>query len=320
MEPVLRGMFKEFANGKKVTPSFPRIPYAEAMLKYGSDKPDLRNPLEIVDVTEDFAREDVTFKAFKNVIRAGDVVRAIPAPGAASQPRSFFDKLNEWARGGGRGGPGLRRVRGGGRRAGRQGPDRQVHPGRRPGRRSPKAGAEGRRRACSSPPARRRRPPRSPARRASASATSSELVRQGPVRVLLDHGLPACTSGTRTTRRSTSRTTRSRCRRSSRRNSSPSTPDDRETILGLKAYQYDIVCNGYEMSSGAIRNHRPDIMLKAFAHRRLRRERDRGKVRRHDPRLPLRRAAAWRHRAGHRPHRDAALRRAEPARGHACSR
>ncbi len=69
------------------------------MLKYGSDKPDLRNPLVIIDVTEEFSREDVSFNAFKNVIKAGGVVRAIPAPGAGAQPRSFFDKLNDWAQG-----------------------------------------------------------------------------------------------------------------------------------------------------------------------------------------------------------------------------
>ncbi|MBV9077655.1 MAG: aspartate--tRNA ligase, partial [Methylobacteriaceae bacterium] len=98
MEPVIRETFVDFADGRRVTPTFPRIPYAEAMLKYGSDKPDLRNPLVIADVTDLFTREDVTFNAFKNVIRAGGVVRAVPAPGAAAQPRSFFDKLNDWAR------------------------------------------------------------------------------------------------------------------------------------------------------------------------------------------------------------------------------
>ena len=112
VEPVLRGVFEEFAEGRKVTSVFPRIPYAEAMLKYGVDKPDLRNPLIICDVTEEFSREDVTFNAFKNVIKAGGVVRAIPATGAASQSRSFFDKLNDWARGEGRGGAGLYRLRG----------------------------------------------------------------------------------------------------------------------------------------------------------------------------------------------------------------
>ena len=98
VEPVMRGVFEEFGGGKPVTPKFPCIPYKEAMLKYGSDKPDLRNPLAIADLTEEFNAASVTFNAFKRVIAAGGVVRAVPAPGAASQPRSFFDKLNDWAR------------------------------------------------------------------------------------------------------------------------------------------------------------------------------------------------------------------------------
>ena len=78
VEPVLAGVFEEFANGKSVTkPPFVRIPFAETMLKYGTDKPDLRNPIEIADVSEIFSRPEVEFKAFKN-----KTVRAIPAPGA----------------------------------------------------------------------------------------------------------------------------------------------------------------------------------------------------------------------------------------------
>ena len=92
IEPVLGGLFNEFANGKSVTEGpFPRIPYVEAMLKYGSDKPDLRNPIEIVDVTETFRGSD--FKVFANLVEKGLVVRAIPAPGAGSKSRSFFDKI-----------------------------------------------------------------------------------------------------------------------------------------------------------------------------------------------------------------------------------
>ena len=82
------------------------------MLEYGVDKPDLRNPIKISDVTEIFTRDDVTFNAFKQVVKGGGVVRAIPAPGAARQPRSFFDKLNDWARGRGRAGPRLHHIRG----------------------------------------------------------------------------------------------------------------------------------------------------------------------------------------------------------------
>src|SRR5258706_192771 len=99
VEPVLHGVFDEFANGRSVSPMpFARIPYVESMLKYGSDKPDLRNPIVIADVSAEFNDASVEFKAFKNVIAQGGVVRAIPAPGAALQPRSFFDKLNDWAR------------------------------------------------------------------------------------------------------------------------------------------------------------------------------------------------------------------------------
>src|SRR5438552_9693928 len=98
VEPVMRGVFEEFGGGKPVTQKFPRIPYVEALVKYGTDKPDLRNPLEIVDLSDEFNDENVTFNAFKRVIAAGGVVRGIPAPGAAGQPRSFFDKLIEWAR------------------------------------------------------------------------------------------------------------------------------------------------------------------------------------------------------------------------------
>ena len=97
IEPVFSGLFEEFGNGRQVTPvPFPRIPYDESMMKYGSDKPDLRNPLIISDVTETFRGSD--FQIFARTVEGGGVVRAIPAPGAATRPRSFFDKLNDWAR------------------------------------------------------------------------------------------------------------------------------------------------------------------------------------------------------------------------------
>lgn len=108
MQPVIHELFEQFSGftgEKREVIWCDSIPYKEAMLKYGSDKPDLRNPLEIVDVTEVFARDDVEFKAFKGVIEKGGVVRAIRAPKVADQPRSFFDKLNAWAQG--EGAPGL---------------------------------------------------------------------------------------------------------------------------------------------------------------------------------------------------------------------
>ncbi len=98
IEPVLHGVFEEFSEGRTITPApFPRISYQKAMLDYGTDKPDLRIPLICSDVTQFFAEESVSFKAFQNLIAKGGVVRAIPAPQVGGQPRSFFDKLNAWA-------------------------------------------------------------------------------------------------------------------------------------------------------------------------------------------------------------------------------
>lgn len=98
MEPVIAQVFEAFAEGKPVTPagSFPRIPHAEAMLKYGSDKPDLRNPIEITDVTEHFHGSG--FGIFAGLVESGNVIRAIPAPGAGAGSRKFFDDMNNWAR------------------------------------------------------------------------------------------------------------------------------------------------------------------------------------------------------------------------------
>ena len=110
MEQVIGGVFEEFSafTGTKLEvskPPFARIPYDESMLKYGNDKPDLRNPLLITDVTSVFSRPDVEFRAFKAVLERGGVVRALRVPKVSDKPRSFFDKLNSWAQG--EGAPGL---------------------------------------------------------------------------------------------------------------------------------------------------------------------------------------------------------------------
>ena len=99
IEPVMAGVFEEFANGRTVTkPPFPRIPYDTSMLLYGSDKPDLRNPLIITDVTDYFYDPSLSFSRFRDAIEKGGKVRAIACPEVASRPRSFFDKLQEWGK------------------------------------------------------------------------------------------------------------------------------------------------------------------------------------------------------------------------------
>jgi len=113
MEPVIGGVFEAFAGGRSVTPtgSFPRIPYAEAMLKYGSDKPDLRNPIIISDVSEEFTQSG--FGLFEKIVGTGGVVRLIPAPGTADKSRKFFDDMNDWARSEGHAGLGYVTRKGG---------------------------------------------------------------------------------------------------------------------------------------------------------------------------------------------------------------
>jgi aspartyl-tRNA synthetase len=263
VEPVLRGLFEEFADGKPVTPTFPRIPYAEAMLKYGTDKPDLRNPLVIADVTGEFAREEVTFNAFKNVIKAGGVVRAIPATGAASQPRSFFDKLNDWARG--EGAPGLGYIvfeSEGGALSGK-GPIAKFIPTDVQAAIAAKAGAGAGDAVFFSAG--------EPAK--AATLAGKARIRIGDELRLGDQNRFAFCWITDFPMYEWNEDEK-RIDFSHNPFSMPNydhdafmalDPNDRDRILGITAFQYDVVCNGIELSSGAIRNHRPDIMEKAFA-------------------------------------------------------
>ena len=98
VENLLVNTFKEFSHMKILFNKFPRITYKDAMLKYGSDKPDLRNPLIINDITEIFSREDVTFEIFKKLIKSGSIVRCIVTKNTKDKPRSFFDNIDKWAK------------------------------------------------------------------------------------------------------------------------------------------------------------------------------------------------------------------------------
>lgn len=273
VEPVLRGVFDEFANGRRVTREFPRITFAESMLKYGVDKPDLRNPLIIADVTDLFGREDVAFKAFKGVIASGGVVRAIPATGAAAQSRSFFDRLNDWARS--EGAPGLGYIvfeAENGGLAGK-GPIAKFIPAEVQALIAERVGAKA-----------------GDAVFFSAGAEGKAAGLAGKARIRIGDELGLCDKDQYAFCWITDFPMYEWSDEEKRIDFSHnpfSMPNiDREEflnldldalaaedesgantrkILGIKAFQYDIVCNGIELSSGAIRNHRPDVMEKAFA-------------------------------------------------------
>ena len=98
VEKLFVKLFKNFSNKKILNEKFPRITYFDAMLKYGSDKPDLRNPLLITDLTEVFKREDVKFEIFKKLVKSGSVVRSLITKNTKDKPRSFFDGIDNWAK------------------------------------------------------------------------------------------------------------------------------------------------------------------------------------------------------------------------------
>jgi aspartyl-tRNA synthetase len=263
VEPVLRGVFEEFADGRPVTSEFPKLAYADAMLQYGTDKPDLRNPLRIADVTAEFARDDVTFNAFKKVIKAGGAVRAIPAPGAASQPRSFFDKLNEWARSEMQA-PGLGYVV--------YDEENGLPVGKGPIAKFLSEGAQaGILRATGMGPGdavffAADQPPLAAKLAGAARVRIGDelgLVHQNRFEFCWIVDFPMYEWNEEEKKIDFSHNP------FSMPNLAPEEflaldPADRARVLAVKAIQYDIVCNGVELSSGAIRNHRPDVMKKAF--------------------------------------------------------
>jgi aspartyl-tRNA synthetase len=252
IEPVLAGVFEEFANGRSVTPAgtFPRIPFREAMLKYGSDKPDLRNPILISDVTDHFRGSG--FGLFAKMVETGNVVRAIPAPNTAEKSRKFFDEMNDWARSEGHAGLGYITQKNGelggpiaknhGEEATRKliaelglGPNDGIFFA---------AGKEGQ----------------------AAKLAGAARTRVGELLGLIDENrfdfcwivdFPMFEYDEEAKKVDFSH------------NPFSMPQGELEALetkdpLDILAYQYDIVCNGVELSSGAIRNHRPDIMYKAF--------------------------------------------------------
>ncbi len=251
IEPVLAGVFEEFADGRAVTkPPFPRIAYDEAMLKYGSDKPDLRNPLVIVEASDVFRGS--SFQVFAKAVEAGGAVRAIRAPAVASRPRSFFDKLNDWARGEGKPGLGYVVLEAGAAK----GPIAKFLDAPRLDSLKALTGAgdgDAVFFVCDKP--------LEAAKFAGAVrrklGDEMELIARNEFKFCWIVDFPMYEMNEDTGKIEFS-------------HNPFSMPQgglealETKDPLTIKAFQYDIVCNGVELSSGAIRNHRPDIMYKAF--------------------------------------------------------
>ncbi len=256
IEPVLGGVFQEFASFNRETPRkvsafpFPRIPFAEALLSFGTDKPDLRNPLRIFEVGEVFAGSD--FKVFAGIVAKGGVVRAIRAPKAASQPRSFFDKLNSWAQGEGKPGLGYITLENG---AGK-GPIAKFVADERLAKLKELTGAED---------------GDSVFFVADSADIAWKFAGQARTKIAQELGViaedefalcwvvdfPMFEYDDKLKKIDFS-------------HNPFSMPQgglealETQDPLTIKAWQYDIVCNGIELCSGAIRNHKPEIMYKAF--------------------------------------------------------
>ncbi len=251
LEPVMASVFEEFSNGRAVTkPPFPRIPYDMSMLEYGSDKPDLRNPLKITDVSAQFAGSG--FGLFAKIVAGGGIVRAIPAPGAAGKPRGFFDKLNEWAREEGAGGLGYIAFD----TDGAKGPIAKNLEADR---------VEAIRTACGLKTGdavffaagKKDEAPKFAGRVRTRVAQDLDLIEVGEFRFCWITDFPMYELNEETGQIDFSHNPFSMPQGGME---ALNTQDP----LTIKAYQYDIVCNGIELSSGAIRNHKPEIMIRAF--------------------------------------------------------
>jgi aspartyl-tRNA synthetase len=252
MEPVIQGTFAAFAGEKKVTPAgeFPRIPYDEAMLKYGSDKPDLRNPLIISDVSHHFTQSG--FGLFEKIVGGGGVVRAIPAPATHEKSRKFFDDMNDWARKEGYAGLGyVTRKAGefGGPIAKNHGPERmaELYAELGLGENDGLFFAAGK--AAD-----------------AAKLAGAARIRVGEELGLIDENAFALAWIVDFPFYEWSEEEK---KVDFSHNPFSMPQGGMEALEGqdpltIKAFQYDLVCNGYEIASGSIRNHKPETMVKAF--------------------------------------------------------
>ena len=259
VEPVMRGVFEEFANGKPVTKEFPLIPYAAALRLYGTDKPDLRNPIKMANVSEAFRGSG--FKIFANMLASDPKaeVWAIPAPTGGN--RAFCDRMNSWAQGEGQ--PGLGYIfwregeeSGAGPLAKNIGPERTKQIADQL-----KLGVGD---ACFFVAGKPKDFVKFAGPARTKIGTELNLVDKDRFEFCWIVDFPMYEWNEEEKKIDFSHNPFSMPNMAVDEFLALD-PNDHEKLLSLLAIQYDIVCNGTELSSGAIRNHRPDVMKKAFA-------------------------------------------------------
>ncbi|MFK7974141.1 MAG: aspartate--tRNA ligase [Rickettsiaceae bacterium] len=256
IEPVMFKIFSQFSQKKVSKPPFARIPYYESMLKYGTDKPDLRNPIQIVDVTHVF--KDSNFAIFRDSIKKGMVVRAIPAPNVTAKSRKFFDEIVNFAISEGAGGLGYIQFTENGEAKGPVAKHLTVEQLQQLKENASVQNGDALFFACDN------------------ALEAAKMA--GKVRIRLGNELdlikndcyefcwitdfPFYEINEETKQIDFSHNPFSMPQGGLQALSDAKTTED---LLKIKAFQYDIVCNGIELSSGAIRNHQPELMYKAFS-------------------------------------------------------
>ena len=254
VEPVMRNVFEAFADGKPVTANFPRIAYADAIRKYGSDKPDLRNPIEMQAVTEHFAGSG--FKVFAGMIASDPKVEIWAIPAKTGGSRAFCDRMNSWAQGEGQPGLGYIFWRGEGENLEGAGPlAKNVGPERTEAIRTQMGLADGD--ACFFVAGLPEKFASFAGAARDRAGTELKLIDENRFELawIVDFPFYEYNEEEKKVDFSHNPFSMPQGEMNALENQDP---------LTIKAYQYDLICNGFEIASGGIRNHKPETMVKAF--------------------------------------------------------
>ena len=254
VEQLLVNTFKKFSKKKIITEKFPRITYRDALLKYGSDKPDLRNPLIIEDITETFTREDVSFDIFKKLVKSGSNVRCIVTQNTKDKPRSFFDNIDRWAKDEGASGLAYFTIENGISAKGPVGKFFSKESLEEIMKKTRAKVGDSLFMACG----KKKDLERITSLARDKIAKDLNLIDDNVFAFCWVVDYPMFEKNDQTNKIEFSHNPFSMPQGDIKKLNF-------EKPLDMLAYQYDIVCNGIELSSGAIRNHIPELMYKLFA-------------------------------------------------------